>query len=77
MSKDKTQTQQTEQQKKENLIMNTMDYATSYKMAYDYDTMVNVVNNYRRQKAMEQAKQKTRRKRNKWYEIFPATKGIK
>lgn len=57
--------------------MNTMDYSTAYKMATDYDTMVNVVNNYRRQKAMEQAKQKTRKKRNKWENVFPIWKGMK
>ena len=54
-----------------------MDYNTAYKMAYDYDTMINEVYRYRREKALEQAKQKTRKKGNKWYEIFPATKGMK
>lgn len=54
-----------------------MDYATAYKMAYDYETMINQMYEHRRQKAMEQAKLKTRRKRNKWHEIFPTTKGIK
>lgn len=40
------------------------------KMALDYDTMVNVVNNY--QKAQRKmAQQKPKRKKNRWDNVFP------
>ena len=45
------------------------------KMALDYDTMVNVVNNYQRQK--KQPVQKKRKRRNKWENVFPIWKGVK
>lgn len=42
------------------------------KEALDYDTMINVVNNYR--KAQQKAIQKPMRKKNKWDSIFPICK---
>ena len=56
--------------------MNTIDYATRYRMAYDLDTMVNVVNAYQRQKKQPVPK-KRRNKRNKWENVFPIWKGVK
>ena len=56
--------------------MNT-NYAEAYKMAYDYDTMINVVHEHRKQKAIAQEKQKARKKRNRWENVFPNWKGTK
>lgn len=51
--------------------MNNTDYATAYNEAYDYDTMIKVMYEYRRQKAMEMAQQKPKRKKNRWDNVFP------
>lgn len=42
------------------------------KMALDYDTMINVVKEYRSQN--QKPIQKPKRRRNKWVELFPVCK---
>lgn len=41
------------------------------KKALDYDTMINVVHQHRKQMAQAAKVVKPRKRRNKWYEVFP------
>ena len=44
------------------------------KKAPDYDTMINVVHQHRKEMAQATKAVKTRKRRNKWQEVFPVCK---
>lgn len=51
-----------------------MKTVNDVKMALDFDTMINVVYQHRKEVAQAAKSLKHRNKRNKWHEVFPASK---
>ena len=54
--------------------VNNMKTVFDVKKALDYDTMINVVNQHRKEVAQAQKVVKFRKCRNKWSDLFPVCK---
>lgn len=50
--------------------VNNMKTVFDVKKALDYDTMINVVNQHRKEQAQAQKVVKFRKRRNKWSDVF-------